>query len=84
LWPSSWEGQEMEKERKPIKLQEAFLNRMRKERQWVSVILLSGERLFGYITGFDNYCIHLKGYGEEEYLIYKHAVASISPQGGKG
>ena len=46
-----------EKQRKPIKLQEAFLNRMRKERRWVAVGLLSGERLFGNNAAFDNYCI---------------------------
>ncbi|RLA93835.1 MAG: RNA chaperone Hfq [Deltaproteobacteria bacterium] len=73
-----------EKQRKPIKLQEAFLNRMRKERRWVAVGLLSGERLFGNIAAFDNYCIHLRGYGDEEHLIYKHAITSITPSPEEG
>lgn len=73
-----------ERARKVVKLQDAFLNRMRKERIWVAVSLLSGERLYGYIAAFDNYCLHLKGYGEEEHLLYKHAIASISPQGQQG
>lgn len=73
-----------EKGRKVLKLQDAFLNRMRKERVWVAVNLLSGEKLYGHIMAFDNYCVHLKGYGDEEHLIYKHAIASISPQGGEG
>ena len=70
-------------QRKTIKLQDAFLNRMRKERRWVAVGLLSGDRLFGNITGFDSYCIHLKGFGDEEHLIYKHAITSISPTEGQ-
>jgi len=64
---------------RPIRLQEGFLNRMRKEERWVAVEMVSGERLFGRITGFDSFCIHLKGYGDEEHLIYKHAVAYITP-----
>jgi host factor-I protein len=71
-----------QKQKKPVKLQEAFLNRVRKEKIWVCVSLISGERLFGSIVGFDNYCLHLKGYGEEEHLIYKHAISAISPQKG--
>jgi len=72
--------------RAPIKLQEQFLNRMRREKIWVAVELTSGQRLFGHITGFDNFCVYLKGYGEEEHLIYKHSIAYITPapEGEKG
>ncbi len=67
---------------KAPKLQEAFLNKLRKERVWVSLTLLNGERLYGYVVAFDLYCVLIKGYGDEEHLVYKHAIASISPQPG--
>jgi RNA chaperone Hfq len=37
--------------------------------------LISGEKLYGTIAGFDNFCILLKSNGDQ--LIYKHAVAAI-------
>ena len=61
----------------PINIQDQFLNRMRRDRLWLSVELISGEKLYGTISGFDNFCIHLRGNGEQ--LIYKHAIAVISP-----
>lgn len=63
--------------RAPINLQDQFLNRMRRDKIWLTVELLSGEKLYGTITGFDNFCILLTGNGEQ--LIYKHAIATISP-----
>jgi host factor-I protein len=61
----------------PVNIQDQFLNRMRREKVWLTVELLSGERLFGTIAGFDNFCILLKGPGDQ--LIYKHAVAAVIP-----
>lgn len=61
----------------PINVQDQFLNRMRRDRTWLTVELISGGKLYGTITGFDNFCIHLRGNGEQ--LIYKHAIAVISP-----
>jgi len=50
---------------------------MRRDKIWLTVELISGEKLYGTISGFDNFCIHLKGNGEQ--LVYKHAIAVISP-----
>ena len=61
-----------------VNIQDQFLNRMRRERVWITVELVSGEKIHGNIIGFDNFCIHLKGSGEQ--LVYKHAVAYIAPQ----
>jgi host factor-I protein len=61
----------------PINIQEQFLNRMRRDKTWLTVDLISGEKLYGTIAGFDNFCILLKGTGDQ--LIYKHAVAAITP-----
>jgi host factor-I protein len=60
-----------------VNIQDQFLNRMRREKKWLSVALTSGEKLYGTISGFDNFCILLKGDGEQ--LIYKHAIAAVVP-----
>jgi host factor-I protein len=60
-----------------VNIQDQFLNRMRREKKWLSVTLTSGEKLYGTIGGFDNFCILLKGDGEQ--LIYKHAIAAVVP-----
>ena len=61
----------------PVNIQDQFLNRARRERLWIAVELVSGEKLFGNVIGFDNFCIHFKGAGEQ--LVYKHAVAFLAP-----
>jgi host factor-I protein len=61
----------------PVNLQDQFLNGMRKENAWLTVELISSEKLSGTIAAFDNFCILLKGSSEQ--LIYKHAVAAIIP-----
>jgi host factor-I protein len=60
-----------------VNIQDQFLNRMRRERVWLTVALLSGEKLYGTIGGFDNFSILLKG--DSEQLIYKHAIAAVIP-----
>jgi host factor-I protein len=50
---------------------------MRREKRWLAVTLQSGEKLYGHISGFDNFSILLQGEGE--HLIYKHAIAAINP-----
>jgi host factor-I protein len=61
----------------PINIQDQFLNRMRRDRIWTRIELVSGEKLYGHIVGFDNFCVQLKGSGE--HLIYKHGIAFIAP-----
>ena len=60
-----------------VNIQDLFLNRMRREKRWLAVTLQTGEKLYGTISGFDNFCILLQGEGE--HLIYKHAIAAINP-----
>ena len=60
-----------------VNIQDQFLNKVRREKTWLTMELISGEKLFGTIAGFDNFCILLKGNGDQ--LIYKHAVAAIIP-----
>jgi host factor-I protein len=60
-----------------INVQDQFLNRVRKERIWVTVQLTTGKQLEGYIVSFDNFSLILKG--NTDQLIYKHAISCISP-----
>ena len=59
-------------------LQDAFLNKARREHISVTVFLINGVKLQGLITWFDNYSILLKRDGHIQ-LIYKHAVSTIMP-----
>jgi len=59
-------------------LQNAYLNRLRREGQRVAVWLVSGKRLVGRIKGHDRFTV-LLDLGGSEQLIFKHAMAAISP-----
>ncbi|WP_457678972.1 RNA chaperone Hfq [Thermovibrio sp.] len=61
-----------------MNLQDAYLNRLRKERIPVSVFLTKGTRLQGVITFFDQFTVLLENGGNQQ-LIYKHSIATIVP-----
>ncbi len=63
---------------KERKLQDLYLNYLRKEKIAVTVYLVNGARLKGIITGFDNFIVLLKQ--NTRQLIYKHAISTISPE----
>ncbi len=58
-----------------INIQDQFLNRMRKERVTVIIELITGERIEGQITSFDNFSLIVRN--DNERLIYKHAISSV-------
>jgi len=60
------------------KLQDAFLNQVRKQKISVTVFLINGVKLQGVITWFDNFCILLRRDGQSQ-LVYKHAISTIMP-----
>jgi host factor-I protein len=64
-----------------INIQDPFFYQLRKEARTVHVYLVSGKRLTGILRRFDRYAIIIENTGQEQ-LVYKHAVASISPAGG--
>jgi host factor-I protein len=41
------------------------------------VELMTGRKIEGVILSFDNFCIVLRGEGDQ--LVYKHAISTISP-----
>ncbi|GBD97586.1 MAG TPA: RNA chaperone Hfq [Nitrospirae bacterium] len=63
---------------KDRKLQDLFLNYIRKEKIPVTIYLVNGARLKGTIKGFDNFVVLLKQSAQQ--LIYKHAISTISPE----
>lgn len=64
----------------PFNIQDQYLNQARKERVKIVIIMMSGERLSGYIKSFDSFCILVESEGD--VLIYKHAVSTITSTDG--
>lgn len=64
----------MEKQNQSI--QDTFLNQARKERAILTIYLISGVKLAGRIKGFDKYAILFET-GNQEQLIYKHAISTV-------
>ena len=59
-------------------LQDPFLNTLRKERIPVSIYLVNGIKLQGYITHFDNYGVTLTRDHHTQF-VYKRVISTISP-----
>lgn len=62
-----------------LNLQDLFLNNARKERVPVTIYLMNGVQIKGYVKGFDSYIVLLEGENRQQNLIYKHAVSTIVP-----
>ena len=58
-------------------LQEGFLNRARTERVGVTVFLVNGFQMRGYIRGFDNFVVLLETEGRQQ-MVYKHAISTVA------
>ncbi len=65
--------------RKKGKLQEQFLNTLRKEKIRVIIYLINGVKLEGKIRYFDTFTILLKE-GPRQILVYKHAITTVIPK----
>ncbi len=57
-------------------IQDAFLNNARKEKQAVTIYLLSGVKLTGRIKSFDKYSVILEASNQDQ-LIFKHAISTV-------
>lgn len=68
----------MEKNMSDTKIQDDFLNDIRKNEIAVTVFLINGVKLQGVITWFDESSLLLRRDGHTQ-LIYKHAVSTIMP-----
>jgi host factor-I protein len=67
-----------EAQKKAPLLQEIFLNAVRKSGEPVTMFLVNGVMLQGYITAFDLFCMLLQRDGMAQ-LVYKHAVSTVQP-----
>lgn len=63
---------------KNINLQDVFLNQARKDKISVTIFLMNGYQLKGYVKGFDSYIVILDCEGKQN-VVYKHAISTISP-----
>lgn len=59
-------------------LQQRFLNEVRRSKSHVTVYLISGIKLQGQVTSFDNFAILLRRDNQSQ-LVYKHAISTIMP-----
>ncbi len=59
------------------KIQDPFLNALRKERIPVQIFLVNGIKLQGTIVSFDQYIVMLKNVLTQ--AVYKHAIATVLP-----
>lgn len=64
----------------PFNIQDQYLNQARKERVRVIVMMMSGEKLEGFIKSFDSFCVLVESNGD--LLLYKHAISSITSADG--
>lgn len=62
-----------------IKLQDNFLNQIRKEQIPITIYLLNGYQIKGFVKGFDNYIILVETTDKKQQIIYKHGISTISP-----
>ena len=62
---------------KQQKIQDPFLNALRKERIPVSIFMVNGIRLQGTIDSFDQFIVMLKNVTTQ--AVYKHAISTVVP-----
>ena len=60
-------------------LQEIFLTQLRRERRPVTMFLMNGFQMRGYVTGFDAFSVVLTSDGKQMFA-YKHAISTITPE----
>ncbi|WAA13515.1 RNA chaperone Hfq [Fervidibacillus halotolerans] len=61
-----------------VNIQDQFLNQLRKENINVTVFLLNGFQIRGFVKGFDNFTVLLESDGKQQ-LVFKHAISTFSP-----
>lgn len=63
--------------RKPT-LQDVFLGAVKRSDDSVTMFLINGVMLQGYVAGFDLFCMLLTREGMAQ-LVYKHAISTVQP-----
>jgi host factor-I protein len=65
--------------KKAQNVQDLFLNHLRKHKTQVSVYLVTGVRVQGIITWFDNFSLLLRRDAHLQ-LVYKSTISTVLPQ----
>lgn len=63
---------------KTANLQDAFLNKVRRDKVNLTVFLMNGFQMHGIIRSYDGFTVILDSDGKQQ-LIYKHAISTIIP-----
>ena len=61
-----------------LNLQEAILKEVCRERVPVTMFLMNGFQLRGFVTGYDSFVVVLVSDGKQQ-MIYKHAISTLAP-----
>ena len=61
-----------------INLQDSILKEVIRDRVPVTMFLMNGFQLRGFLTGFDSFVVVLVADGKQQ-MIYKHAISTLAP-----
>ncbi len=59
-------------------LQDFFLNQVRKDNTAVTLYLVNGFQIKGFVRGFDSFTVVMDVEGKQQ-MVYKHAISTIMP-----
>ena len=59
-------------------LQDSILKEVIRDRGPVTMFLMNGFQLRGFVTGFDSFVVVLVSDGKQQ-MIYKHAISTLAP-----
>lgn len=62
-------------------IQNAFLAQLKQDEAPVSIFLISGIKLHGVVSDFDDHVIMLKSVATQ--MVYKHAISTVVPVGSR-
>ena len=63
---------------KTINIQDSFLAGARRERLPLTLFLMNGFQMRGFVTGYDSFTVVLDCEGKQEF-VNKHAISTIIP-----
>ena len=61
-----------------MNLQDSILKEVIRDRVPVTMFLMNGFQLRGFLTGFDSFVVVLVSDGKQQ-MIYKHAISTLAP-----
>ena len=61
-----------------MNLQDSILKEVIRDRVPVTMFLMNGFQLRGFVTGFDSFVVVLVSDGKQQ-MIYKHAISPLAP-----